>query len=193
MADDTLLLAVLESLRERGALGEPSLVGAVAHAESFVAAIPADCLHLLDLGSGGGLPGLVIAARLPHIHVTLVDRRERRMDLLRRACARMEFGDRVIVRTGDVRQLAQLGELSGSFDAVTARSFGPPLWTLRCAHPFLRRGGSAIVSEPPPADETGTIPAGLVQVELRWPPEAVRGLGFHNSEPFLAVRRFVRL
>lgn len=188
MADDGPLLAVLESLRERGALGESSLTGAVAHAESFVAAVPSESVALLDLGSGGGLPGLVIAARLGHLRVTLTDRRERRMDLLRRACAQLDFGERVEVRTGDVRQLARDPELSESFDVVTARGFGEPLWTLRCARPFLRPGGVMIVSEPPPPSP------GADEVSLpRWPVDQVWRLGFALDEDvFTQVRRLIR-
>ena len=151
MADDTLLIEVLQSLRERGAIGESSLDGAVAHAASFVAAVPAHAVDLLDLGSGGGLPGLVIAVRLPHLRITLTDRRERRMDLLVRACSQLGVTDRVDVVTGDVRMLAKRREFAGSFDVVTARAFGDPSWTMSCAAPFLRAGGLLIVSDPPPA------------------------------------------
>jgi 16S rRNA G527 N7-methylase RsmG len=149
MADDAALLHVLQSLRERGAIGEVSLAGAVAHAASFVAAVPTAATALLDLGSGGGLPGLVIATRLPHLRIVLTDRRERRMDLLRRATSALGLDDRVTVITADVRALAARGEWQRSFDVVTARSFGSPTVTMACAAPFLRTGGALVVSEPP--------------------------------------------
>ena len=170
MADDALLLEVLHSLRERGAIGESSLDGAVAHAAAFVEAIPSAAVDLLDLGSGGGLPGLVIALRLPHLHVTLCDRRERRMDLLSRACARLRITDRVDVITGDVRQLVRESRLQRGFDVVTARAFGDPSWTMSCAAPFLRDGGTLIVSDPPPS-------AG-VDPQDRYPREIRELLGF---------------
>lgn len=184
MADDSQLLAVLESLRERGALGESSLTNAVAHADSFVAAVPAGCQELLDLGSGGGLPGLVIAVRLPHVRVTLTDRRERRMDLLRHACAKLDLGDRVVLRTADVRRLALEAPMRGKFDVVTARAFGEPLLTLECAAPFLRAGGAVIISEPPP--NPGADP------EVRWPTERLVHFGFSiDPVPRRHVRRFM--
>jgi len=183
MADDALLLEVLHSLRERGAIGESSLDGAVAHAASFVEAIPSAAVDLLDLGSGGGLPGLVIALRLPHLHVTLCDRRERRMDLLSLACARLRITDRVDVITGDVRQLVRESRLQRRFDVVTARAFGDPSWTMSCAAPFLRDGGTLIVSDPPPS-------AG-VDPQDRWARDIRESLGFVFA--LTAVDRVQRL
>ncbi len=183
MPDDAELLSVLESLRERGALGEASLPAAVAHADLFLAAVPPDCARLLDMGSGGGLPGLVLASRLPNVVVVLADRRERRMDLLRLACARLGFEDRVAVVTADVVDLARLDEYRGAFDVVTARAFGEPMWTLACAEPFLTERGVVIVSEPPTGDLTE-----------RWPLPALEGLGMlPSSTPFTQVKRFERL
>ena len=182
MPDDTELLAVLESLRERGALGETSLPHAVAHADLFLAAIPATCTRLIDLGSGGGLPGLVLASRLTDASIVLCDRRERRMDLLRLACTRLGLLDRVTVITADVVALARQPEFQGDFDVVTARAFGDPLWTLRCAEPFLKVDGVIIVSEPP-----------TDSVTLRWPNHAVVALGLMPSPTqFSQVRRFER-
>ena len=180
MPDDTELLAVLESLRERGALGEASLPDAVAHADLFMAAIPLTCRSLIDLGSGGGLPGLVLASRLIDVRVVLTDRRERRMDLLRLACARLGFGDRVSVLTTDVVALGREPHCCAAFDVVTARAFGEPIWTLSCARPFLAGGGVVVISEPPNAAAFS-----------RWPDAEVDKLGLRPSrEVFPQVKRF---
>lgn len=182
MPDDTKLLAVLESLRDRGALGEASLGAAVAHADLFLAAVPPGCRRLLDLGSGGGLPGLVLACRLTDVTVVLTDRRERRMDLLRLSCAQLGLGNRVSVVTADVVALAGDDTYRASFDVVTARAFGEPIWTLRCAVPFLNEHGVVIISEPPEVD-----------VQTRWPAQDVRRLGLRPSSVSpTQVRRFER-
>ncbi len=182
MPDDTDLLAVLEFLRERGALGEASLPRAVAHADLFVAAAPPACRRVLDLGSGGGLPGLVIASRMPDATVVLTDRRERRMDLLRVACARLGWGSRVSVITADVVALGRDPAHHGGYDVVTARAFGDPIWTLSCAVPFLNDAGVVIVSEPPAVGEAE-----------RWPTDAVHALGLRGSnQQYPQVRRFER-
>ena len=184
MADDRTLLEVLGTLRERGAIGESSLIGAVAHASSFVEAIPADAAALLDLGSGGGLPGLVIAMRLPHLRVVLTDRRERRMDLVRRAVSALGIEDRVSVQTADVRRLRTDPLLRGAFDVVTARSFASPLVTMECAGPFLRAAGLLIVSEPPStAGRSGE----------RWSADMLAACGFVLDQAYEHVRRFRRV
>ena len=181
MPDDSALLAVLESLRERGALGEPSLPRAVAHAEAFLAPIPPHARRLIDLGSGGGLPGLVLADRLSSTEVVLTERRERRADLLRLAVSRLGWADRVTVFAGDVVALARDAQMAAAFDVVTARAFGDPLWTLRCAAAFVAPTGIVVISEPPDTD-----------VDQRWPADQVAQLGMAPAAPddFPSVRCF---
>ena len=172
MADETLL-EVLDSLRERGAHGEVSLTNAVGHAEAFLAAFPSGVRRVVDLGSGGGLPGLVLAVRRPDLSFTLVDRRERRMDLLRLAVARLRLTDRVEVVTADVVRLAADEAYAGLFDVVTARSFGAPMVTASCARPFLADGGVVIISEPPAsAARDRWNDAGLTALRLARSPQS---------------------
>ncbi len=157
--DDRALLSALRAIRARGAIGEASLEQAIVHAEQFVSALPTHVITLVDLGSGGGLPGLVIAVRRPEIHVTLVERRQSRADLLSRALRSLDLSDHVNVRAEDVRILAE--SAPGSFDAVTARSFAAPPITARWAGALLRLGGRLVVSEPP-ADDVDRWPAGVL-------------------------------
>lgn len=84
--------------------------------------------RLLDLGSGAGFPGLVLAAARPDLEVFLVEPRERRRAFLaavaRRSGLRVEIlGARVSARA--------LPELPGDVDVVTARALrlGSADWT----------------------------------------------------------------
>jgi 16S rRNA G527 N7-methylase RsmG len=113
----------------------------------------------------------------------LTDRRERRADLLRLACAQLGLDDRVSVLTTDVVDLGRDPAFARGFDAVTARAFGEPLWTMECAGPFLRDKGLLIVSEPPPADDR----------RERWPDASVATLGFRSvPRQTSGVRSFER-
>jgi 16S rRNA (guanine527-N7)-methyltransferase len=150
MTDDTALLAALAAIQDRGAIGESSLERAVEHADHFVTNLPPDTGSLADLGSGGGLPGLVIAVRRPELRIVLVERRATRADLLRRAVASLGMGDRVEVLADDVKVLARRSP--AAFDVVTARSFAAPPITARWAGALLRPGGALIVAEPPEDD-----------------------------------------
>lgn len=147
MTDDAPLLAALETIRARGAIGERSLPAAVAHADHFVELIPVGARSLVDLGSGGGLPALVICWRRPDLLVTMVERRATRADLLRRAVVSLGVGEHGTVLTADVDQLIKTSP--HRFDVVTARSFGDVATTTRAAAGLLAAGGVALISEPP--------------------------------------------
>lgn len=139
MTDDSALVAALAAIQARGAIGESSLVRAIEHAEQYVHKVPASAGTLCDLGSGGGLPGLVIAVRCPVLHITLVERRATRADLLRRAVAALDLQGRVVVVADDVRVFAERSP--HRFDVVTARSFAAPSITAKWASALLRGGG----------------------------------------------------
>lgn len=175
---DQALLAALSTIRDRGPIGEASLEAAVAHANQYVAAIPPAAVDLVDLGSGGGLPGLVIAVRRPDLRIVLVERRATRADLLRRAVAGLGLGAQVTVVADDVSVVARTR--GHAFDIVTARSFAAPPITLRWAGELLRTGGVLIVSEPP-VDDPG-----------RWPVAAVASSGLSDEGRTDGLRLFRR-
>jgi len=143
---DESLRFVLERSRSLGFLGTGPIVDHVAHAQPFVAAVE-QAGSVLDLGSGGGLPGLVIAHRWPDLDLVLLDAQERRCAFLRWAVNHLGATKCRIVQ-GRAEILGGT-ELRGSFDVVVARSFGAPAMTAECGGAFLRVGGKLIVSEPP--------------------------------------------
>jgi 16S rRNA (guanine527-N7)-methyltransferase len=161
-ADDEPLVTALADSQRLGMLGDRPVGEIVEHAGAFVTALTDVAGTVIDLGSGGGVPGLVIARARPDLHVVLVDRRASRTDHLRRLVARLGLDGRVDVLTRDASTLH--GEMEA--DAVVARGFGPPTATLRAATPLLRTGGAVVVSEPPPGDD-----------RPRWPAELLVGLG----------------
>ncbi|MCE9621087.1 MAG: class I SAM-dependent methyltransferase [Actinomycetia bacterium] len=173
--NDSTLLAALADIQRRGAIGEGSLTAAVAHADQFVTAIPAQAQRLVDLGSGGGLPGLVIAVRRPALAITLVERRRSRADLLERAVRALRL-DHVTVHSGDVREVAAVQP--HSFDVVTARSFAAPEVTARWAGELLVPDGMLLVSEPPQP------------TAQRWPASVLRSAGLADRGPLGGIRQF---
>jgi 16S rRNA (guanine527-N7)-methyltransferase len=170
------LVAALEESRRAGALGRRPVEATIAHAESFVAALEGVTGTVLDLGSGGGVPGLVIAFARPDLRVVLLDRREKRTDLCRRLVRRLGLDDRVQVITADASDTRALAGVI-PVDAVVARGFGPPMTTAATAARLLRAGGVLIVSEPP----TGN----------RWDDEELTGLGLTRVRWSLVAGRVV--
>ena len=91
MSDDTHLVSVLQLAKDGGVIGNTDLTLEISRARAFVDVIRSrsNTQNVLDIGSGGGLPGLVVAHDCPDINITLVDRREKRTDLLRRQSHRL--------------------------------------------------------------------------------------------------------
>jgi 16S rRNA (guanine527-N7)-methyltransferase len=125
----------------------------------------------LDLGSGGGIPGLVLAHRWPDREAVLLDSNERRTAFLSQVVGSQGWGDRVRVVTGRAEVVGRAEGRRGAFSLVVARSFGPPPVTAECAAPFLRRGGVLIVSEPPGSDGEAELDPD------RWPEEGLHTVG----------------
>ena len=130
---------------------------------------------MLDLGSGGGLPGLVLATYRPQLELTLLEARRRACRFLREAVTALDL-PRVTVVEARAEDAARRPGLRESFDAVVARSFGPPAVTAECAVGFLRPGGRLVVSEPP-GDEEGDGAAD------RWPQPGLEELGLSPPAP----------
>lgn len=147
--DDGLVDALTEAQR-LGFLGARPITEVIEHAGAFVeglSGLSADA-HVIDLGSGGGVPGLVIASARPDLRVTLLDRRTKRTDFLERVVRRLGWTDRVSVTAADVTTFHP-GSL---YDAAVARGFGPPAETLSAATRLVRVGGRVVISEPPAGD-----------------------------------------
>jgi 16S rRNA (guanine527-N7)-methyltransferase len=162
------LVDVLHEAQRLGFLGARPIPDVIDHARGFVRALahgaPVD--SVLDLGSGGGIPGLVIAHDLPDARVTLLDRRAKRTDVLERVVRRLGWQGRVTVRCQDVETF----EPEERFAAAVARGFGPPEFTLTHASRLVRPGGTIVVSEPPATDRWDpTVLAALQLHRVPWP------------------------
>lgn len=162
----------LAKAQRQGVIGKAALESHIDHSlafgsalEPFVEVATRDVdVSILDLGSGGGLPGLVLGAALPHVRVCLVDATQRRVDELRLAAAELGLAN-VTALHGRAEDLARRDDMRATFSAVVSRSFGPPAVTAECASGFLGVGGVLVVSQPPePASD-------------RWPAEGLRALG----------------
>lgn len=159
------LLEVLRRSQAAGLLGPGPIERHVEHAGAFIDATPPPH-RFLDLGSGGGVPGLVLAIDWPEALGTLVDAQARRVRFLSVAIDELDLGDRVAALHARAEDLANTPEHRGRYDVVTARSFGPPGRTAECGAGFLREGGLLVVAEPPGAPAERWPTTGLESVGL---------------------------
>lgn len=100
--------------------------------------LPAGPATLLDVGSGGGFPGLVIAVTRGDLRVTLLEATTKKARFLESTAAAL--GVDVEVLNGRAEDLA--GPYAGRFDLVTARAVAPLERLLDWTVPFLRPGGA---------------------------------------------------
>ena len=91
---------------------------------------------VLDLGSGAGLPGLVLAVQRPDVQVVLVESLQRRATFLSEAVEALGLRNTLVRR-------ARAEELHGKLevDVVTARAVAPVDRLAGWALPLLRPGG----------------------------------------------------
>jgi 16S rRNA (guanine527-N7)-methyltransferase len=111
-----------------------------------------------DLGSGVGLPGLVLAVLWPQTRMVLVDRSQRRCDQARRAARILDVG--VDVEVGDI------AELDVRAEAIVSRATIPAVRLVPILERLLVPGGVAVVSGsealPSPPFLAITIPQGVL-------------------------------
>lgn len=141
----------------------------ITHALGFAAGIdPPD--RAVDLGSGAGIPGLVLACHWPASQWLLVEISERRATFLESALRRLDLASRVRIAQAAAEEVARQ-TWRATAEVVTARSFGPPAVVAECAAGFLRVGGVLVVSEPPEGDDrwagVTATPLGL-EPDRRW-------------------------
>ena len=160
------VLGVAQSL---GFLGQHvAMEDHVRNAEGFAEIVRREpAATLVDLGSGGGVPALVLALELDDVDLVLVERGAKRAAFLRDAVVTLGIEARTRVIEADAEALAHDPAFAECADVVTARSFAPPATTAEAACRFLREGGRLIVSEPPidPSEPS------------RWPAEALTPTG----------------
>lgn len=130
-----------------------------------------------DLGSGGGIPALLLAVRFPGTNWVLCEAAARRSAFLRRAVTRLGLEDRVEVREERAEVTGRDPAVRGRLDLVVARSFGRPAVVAECAAPLLRIGGRLVVSEPPGGRGERWPSEGLALLGLRPRPAATAPAG----------------
>jgi 16S rRNA (guanine527-N7)-methyltransferase len=97
-------------------------------------------VEVVDVGSGAGLPGIVLAVRRPDLRVTLLEPMQRRVAFLVETVAGLELGDTVRVLRGRAEDSAVRQQV-GPSDYVTARAVAPLDRLVEWCLPLVRPGG----------------------------------------------------
>ena len=98
---------------------------------------------LLDVGSGGGAPGIPLKVAFPRIHVSLLDSVAKKTAFLRHLVEALGLTG-VEVYTGRAEELGLKPQLRERFDVVVARGVAPTPVLMEITLPFCRVGGIVI-------------------------------------------------
>lgn len=154
-----------------------SLLPILAEAEAEPDERQDERLRVIDVGTGGGLPGLVLAACAPDMSFTLLDATAKKCAFLEHAtsemglenidvvCARAEdAGQRRGERSDAAGTTSRTGAMRASFDVVLARAVGRLAVLAELTVPFARVGGLCALIKGGRADEELEEAAGALHL-----------------------------
>jgi len=141
------------------------------HLLDSLAVVPAfsDAHHVLDVGAGGGLPGIVLAIARPGMQLTLVDTVQKKTAFLMQVKAELGLAN-VNVHHARVEQL----KVARKFDVITSRAFAELSDFVNWSGHLLEEGGHFIALKGVyPQDEIARLPPGwkVTQVQALQVPE----------------------
>jgi 16S rRNA (guanine527-N7)-methyltransferase len=138
---------------------------------------------LIDLGSGGGYPGLPLAIALPTSRALLVDSVGKKAAFLETAAAAVGAADRVAVASTRAEALATNADHRERWAAVTSRAVGSLADAIELGFPLVEVGGIVVTwKRRLPADELAAgrrAAAAIGTGALELVPAGVRGLDDH--------------
>ncbi len=145
----------LTAIREEAAVAEKHFVDAVAVSEFIPKGI-----RLMDLGSGGGFPGLPIKAMVPDLDLTLVDASQKKINFLKQVI-RVQKLDHARAVHARVESLHTHPDYAGQFDGVISRGFANMEKFVELARPLLAPHGVlyALKGENGPNELTSALEA----------------------------------
>jgi 16S rRNA (guanine527-N7)-methyltransferase len=166
----------LTAIRDPQEMVKQHLLDSLSAAPAFV-----DARNVLDVGAGGGLPGMMLAIAYPQTRISMIDTVSKKTAFLSQAKAELGLSN-VTVFTGRVEQL----EVTEKFDVITSRAFSELCNFINWSGHLLAEGGQFIAMKGvAPAQEIERLPAGWAVTGVQ--PLQVPGL---NAERHLVfVRR----
>lgn len=114
--------------------------------------IPDDAHSVIDIGSGGGVPGMPIAIARPDLFVTLVDATAKKVRFLDEAAHKLELTNVEAIQAR-AEELGRNPKRRERFAVATARAVARLATLAELTLPFVRLGGVAILPKGSAADE----------------------------------------
>ena len=116
-----------------------------------------ECVSLVDIGAGAGLPGIPLALALPGLRLTLVESAGKKARFLREAVRALGLATRVTVHAQRAEAVAE----AGRHDCLVTRAFGTLERIIEVGGSLLRPHGRLLAMKGrDPVDEIAALPAG---------------------------------
>ena len=144
-------------------------------------------LHLVDVGTGAGFPGIPLKIMAPRLKLTLMDGTGKKVSFLQQLSVVLELNNVEVVQAR-AEEMGQQTRFRGQFDLVTARAVAPLNILVEYLLPLVRRDGYAVIYKGPSAAQEF--------VEAR---KAIELLGGETTRmapvtvPLLEEKRFILL
>ena len=107
---------------------------------------------LLDIGSGGGFPGLPLKIALPALKVTMLDTVEKKVHFIRHMIRTLDLKDAKAI-SGRVEAPELIESHACAFDCVTSRAFTELGAFVALGKPYVRQGGMLLAMKGPAVEE----------------------------------------
>ena len=146
----------LTAVRDAERMVSHHLLDSLAAVPFFQGGCP-DSMRVLDVGSGGGLPGIPLAIARPEVRVTLIDSIAKKTAFLLQAKAELGLGNLAVV-TGRVEDYRP----DTRFDVITSRAFSDLREFVSLTRHLLKPGGCWLAMKGLyPNEEIAQLPPGV--------------------------------
>ncbi|MBC3882963.1 16S rRNA (guanine(527)-N(7))-methyltransferase RsmG [Undibacterium sp. LX40W] len=137
--------------------------------------------HVLDVGSGGGLPGIILAIVFPSTSISMIDTVNKKTAFLTQVKAELKLKN-VTVHTGRVELL----KVEQKFDVITSRAFSELNNFVNWSHHLLQEGGRFLAMKGvSPDQEIERLPDGWEVENI----EALHVPGLHVERHLVVIRK----
>jgi 16S rRNA (guanine527-N7)-methyltransferase len=142
----------LTAVRDREAAWDRLIVDSLTVVPFLDEAADDGALSVIDVGSGGGLPGLPAAIARPDWRVTLLDATGKKVEAMRGFVTALSLNNVEVIQ-GRAEEVGQDAARRERYDLATCRGVGPMVELLEYTLPLVRVGGAVLAMKGPKVRE----------------------------------------
>ena len=143
-------------------------------------------LRILDLGTGGGLPGIVWKIVRPDLSLTLLDSTQKKINVVKDLISSIALTG-MNAAWGRAEDLGRQREYAGQYDAVVARAVAPLKDLVRWSEPFLRTAAKVDAETKTESLSRRLVPPALIAFKGGNVDNEIGQLGSHSKSYALST------